>query len=262
MIIQLTGIAVGVGAKEYAEAGLVVDRLAGVVALAGLEAVGEHEAARYGLEEVRGGREDVAGDELEAHHFRVALVRAGRGAGVVRARDSGGFRGGRGGRGADEDRDKGREERRPQASSSSSSSCCAMPRRKRVAARCRDSRHPGGGGGGSFLQPGGGPFSFSFSFLFFCKQPRIRSQSSRERRRSMGRPPYTHTLCPGRKRRAKQVRDTTRLFTVPNSSHGIFESLSILLTLLFFRQTQRFAHVVNISFRKKCLNVLNFLNRI
>jgi hypothetical protein len=73
---RLTWIAVGVGAEEDAESSLVVDRLAGVVGLAGIEALGEHEAAGYRFDQVLWRCVDVAGDELEADHVRVAVLDA------------------------------------------------------------------------------------------------------------------------------------------------------------------------------------------
>lgn len=55
---------VGVRGEEHAEPGLVVDGGAALVALAGLETIGQHQGAGHRVEEFAGGGEDVSAREL------------------------------------------------------------------------------------------------------------------------------------------------------------------------------------------------------
>lgn len=75
----LTGRRVRARAEEDAEARLVVDGLAALVLPASVDAIGEHERARLGVEHVRRGGVDVARDELERDAVIRAVPQAGRG---------------------------------------------------------------------------------------------------------------------------------------------------------------------------------------
>lgn len=57
---QCTGHVVGVRGEEDTEAGLVVNCGAALVALAGLQTIGQHQGAWHRVEQFAGGGEDVA----------------------------------------------------------------------------------------------------------------------------------------------------------------------------------------------------------
>ena len=60
--------------EENAEAGFIVDGLAGGVATAGVDAVGEHEGAGLGVEHVRGGRVHISCHHLEGDKVSGAVI--------------------------------------------------------------------------------------------------------------------------------------------------------------------------------------------
>lgn len=74
-----TRIGVSVGREHHAQTGLVVDRVARVVGVASLQTVGQHQRARYTVQQVVGRGEHVPGDQFEPRHVRVAVFqRRGR----------------------------------------------------------------------------------------------------------------------------------------------------------------------------------------
>lgn len=81
--VAFTWIRVCVGREHDAQTGLVVDRVARVVRVAGLQAVGQHQRAGYAVQQVVGRGEHVPGDQLEPCHVGVAVLqgRGGRGHG-------------------------------------------------------------------------------------------------------------------------------------------------------------------------------------
>lgn len=73
-----TWVSVGVWREHHAQTGLVVDRVARVVAVARLQAVSQHQRAGYAVEQVVGSREHVPGNQFEPRHVGVAVLQ-GRG---------------------------------------------------------------------------------------------------------------------------------------------------------------------------------------
>ena len=74
-------VVVSVGREQNAQSGLVIDRATALVTLASFQTVGEHQSARYRVEQIIRCGEYVSGYQLEADHVRIAVFQACAGAG-------------------------------------------------------------------------------------------------------------------------------------------------------------------------------------